>query len=264
MGVKPSYSRVNDLLKFLRGLFYCHEIGQQTCRLTPADGRKFVRTALCGHESQRIVLSTPGSRDSIVIHLTLDDYFKTVLKGTLAMLARRFVSDVLKVTLIGSNFLKQTHHIGHQIVVERDVVLIASVSRKRVILRPTTTALLGHENHIQGLLERIFIPLQRVLLPHFGQKAHLLGGSTIIQTRVFVTGIVKRILLSVSQFVQLVVFHPTTTYFLDIHHHLGYLHSLFTAIPFSAHFAVTDVRPFHVRGLLRTHHCHCSQEKHHQ
>ena len=190
------------------------------------------------------MLCAPCRRSSVVIHLALDNHIDGTFERLFALFACGLIGDISEIAFVRCNLLQQFHHVGYQVVVEGDVVLIAAIARQRPVLRPTATTLLSCEDHVQSLCERLFILLHFGALVHFGQEAHLLSRSTIVKTRVL------RFVAIFTYIVELDVLHPATTVLLCCQYLVGNLLSLIAAIPAGTHPASANVCPLHGRSTL--------------
>ena len=212
-------------------------------------------TAFHWQKRYRVVLGTPSSRRAVIINLTFDDDLNSLVKRSLTLGTVSLVSDLGKVTLVVRNVPEYLHDIGHQVVVKCDVILIAATARQWPILRPAATAFLSGEEHVQCLLERFLVFLHQSLLIDLRQEPHLHRRRTVVQTGVLVDT------ACIISLVELDVLHPTTAFLLVFQHFVGYLLSLFAAIPVCWHLARTDVRPLHARSALRIHVCRKAQQE---
>ena len=242
--VQPVNSCVNGLLQLLRRFVDGHEVGEQVGRLVSADRRQLVGASFSRQEGDGVVLCAPCRRGSVVIHLTLDNHIDGTFERLFALFACGLIGDISEIAFVRCNLLQQFHHVGYQVVVEGDVVLIAAIARQRPVLRPSATTLLSCEDHVQSLCERLFILLHFGALVHFGQEAHLLSRSTIVKTRVL------RFVAIFTYIVELDVLHPATTVLLCCQYLVGNLLSLIAAIPAGTHPASANVCPLHGRCTL--------------
>ena len=90
--------------------------------------------AFGGQECGRVVLGTPGGHRAVVVYLAFYDDFQSLLERGFAPGTRLVIDQVFKIAFVADDVLQEPHDIGCQVVVERDIVLVAAIARKRPIL----------------------------------------------------------------------------------------------------------------------------------
>jgi len=120
------------------------------------------------------------------------------------------------------NVAQQFHDVGHQVVVEGDVVVVTAIAGQGPVLRPATIGLLGGKDQFQALAKGRAVLLDVTTLVDFGQEAHFHGGGCIVEAGTPASIGLQRGQFRGRQYVQLVVFHPPTVGFLHTQHDVGY------------------------------------------
>ncbi len=110
-----------------------------------------MRTTFGGKESDGIVLGAPDGFDSLVIYLAAEDTLHSSVESLAATFAGRLIRQVSEVAFVLIDIAEHEHDVGHEVVVEGDIVLITAFSSERPVLRPTPAILLALKNHIQRL-----------------------------------------------------------------------------------------------------------------
>ena len=80
------------------------------------------------------MLRTPCGRCTVVVHLALDDTLQTFVESLLTFVAQGLIYYIFEVSFVIVNVTQYLHDVGHEVIVERYVVLIASASAKRIVL----------------------------------------------------------------------------------------------------------------------------------
>ena len=190
------------------------------------------------------MLCAPNGGYPFIVNLTAEDTCNTAVECCAATRAGSSVRYVLKIAFVRIYIAQEQHDIGHQVVIEGDIVLITAFPRQWPILAPTPTSFLCREYHLQSAKKRSAITLIFVIPIDMRQKPHLLGGGIVVETRVFAFLAHEVHHLLLGQFVHLAVLHPSAVGLLHRHHYLCYRPRLVRGVPLLRHLTRAYMPPF--------------------
>ena len=132
--------------------------------------------------SHRVVLGAPCGIHAVIVYLAIQDTLQSPVESRLAPRAGSSIRKVGKITCVTIHIPQQTHDIGHQIVIESDIVLVTKIARERPILTPPATTFLRLKNHLYAVECCITVLRNPRSLVKFGEETNLLGRCQIVQT----------------------------------------------------------------------------------